>query len=139
MQTNNRPSIPDLCRRLRAAREEREALEDRAKAAKAAEETIEATLFWYMQEEDMSNLTLDGAQYVRTTRNVASAIADQKPALYDALRANGRGDIIKETINANTLSAVVNEAIEAAGNALPDWLDGLVNLHAIEHVAIRGR
>lgn len=46
-----------------------------------------------------------------STKTRASAKAGQKDELFGALRANGYGDLITETINAGSLSSFVKEQI----------------------------
>ena len=70
-----------------------------------------------------------------TTR--ASAIAGQKEALFDALRGAGYENLIQETVNANSLSAFVREQIAENSDALPGWLDGLVNVFEKTTVGVR--
>ena len=66
----------------------------------------------------------------------ASALSGQKDALYGALRAKGFGDLVYETVNANSLSAFVKEQMEEQ-DALPDWLDGLVHVFEKTTVSVR--
>ena len=60
-----------------------------------------------------------------------------KEALFDVLRANGYGDLITETINAGSLSSFVKEQIAENEDALPGWLDGLVNVFEKTTVGVR--
>jgi len=46
-----------------------------------------------------------------TSRTFASPIAGQRAALFDALRAQGHGDLIVENVNPQTLSSFVRERI----------------------------
>ena len=55
----------------------------------------------------------------------------------EALRGEGYGDMITETINANNLSAFVKEQIAENGDALPEWLDGLVSVFEKTTVGVR--
>ena len=45
--------------------------------------------------------------------------------------------MITETINANNLSAFVKEQIAENGDALPEWLDGLVSVFEKTSVGVR--
>jgi hypothetical protein len=60
-----------------------------------------------------------------------------KDELFAALRDEGFGDLIYETVNANSLSAFVKEQITENSDALPDWLDGLVNVFEKTTVGVR--
>jgi len=72
-----------------------------------------------------------------TTKTRASAVAGSKEELYAALRAQGYGDLVYETVNANSLSSFVKERIEESGDALPEWLIGLVNVFDKTTVGVR--
>ena len=56
---------------------------------------------------------------------------------FDALRAEGYGDMITETVNANSLSSFVKEQIAENGDELPSWLHGLVNVFEKTTVGVR--
>ena len=58
-------------------------------------------------------------------------------ALLKALRAEGYGDMITETVNANSLSSFVKEQIAENGDELPGWLRGLVNVFEKTTVGVR--
>ena len=60
-----------------------------------------------------------------------------KDELFAALRSEGFGDLIYETVNANSLSAFVKEQISENGDALPEWLTGLVNVFEKTTVGVR--
>lgn len=45
--------------------------------------------------------------------------------------------MITETVNANSLSSFVKEQIAENGDALPDWLDGLVSVFEKTTVGVR--
>ena len=63
--------------------------------------------------------------------------AGHKDELFGALRANGYGDLITETINAGSLSNFVKEQIAENEDVLPGWLDGLVNVFEKTTVGVR--
>ena len=60
-----------------------------------------------------------------------------KEELFSALRAEGYGDLVYETVNANSLSAFVKEQIAENGDTIPDWLNGLVNVFEKTTVGVR--
>ena len=67
----------------------------------------------------------------------ASATAGRKDELFAALRKAGFGDLVYETVNANSLAAFVKEQTTENGDALPQWLDGLVNVFEKTTVGVR--
>lgn len=82
-------------------------------------------------------LYLKYSKLVRRIYPRASAKAGQKDELFGALRANGYGDLITETINAGSLSSFVKEQIAENEDVLPGWLDGLVNVFEKTTVGVR--
>jgi hypothetical protein len=64
-------------------------------------------------------------------------MADRKEELFEALRTEGYGGLIYETVNANSLSAFVREQISENDDVLPDWLNGLVNVFEKTTVGVR--
>ena len=80
-----------------------------------------------MMENELPSFTHSGFSYSLSTRTFASPLAGDKETLYAALRENGYGGLITETVNANTLSSTVSELIEQNGNKLPGWLAGKVS------------
>ena len=91
----------------------------------------------HMAETETQNFTRAGVMFCLTTKTRASAVAGQKEALYDALRAQGYGDLVYETVNANSLSAFVKEQIEANKDTLPEWLNGLISVFDKTTVGVR--
>jgi hypothetical protein len=110
-------------------REEKEETEQHLKTLNAQIEETVAKLSELMLENDMPGFKHKGAQFTLSTITRASAIAGAKANLYQALRDNGYGDMVYETVNANSLSSFVREQSELNGDALPDWLVGIVNVY----------
>ena len=90
-----------------------------------------------MAETETQNFTRAGVIFCLTTKTRASALAGQKEALYDALRTQGFGDLVYETVNTNSLSAFVKEQIEANKDTLPEWLNGLISVFDKTTVGVR--
>ena len=65
-----------------------------------------------MIDVETPSFTRAGFTFSLTTTTRASAMADNKTALFKALRDNGHGGLVYETVNANNLSAFVREQIE---------------------------
>jgi hypothetical protein len=90
-----------------------------------------------MLENDMPGFKHNGVQFSLATTTRASAIAGDKTELYNALRQNGHGDMVTETVNANSLSSFVREQIAENGDKLPDWLIGKVNIYEVTVVKLK--
>lgn len=127
----------ELADRLRALRDEKAETEQRLKEINAAIDEADYRLSELMAETETQNFTRAGMMFCLTTKTRASATAGRKEELFSALRGAGFGDLVYETVNANSLSAFVKEQIAENGDALPGWLDGLVNVFEKTSVSLR--
>ena len=98
---------------------------------------LDNRLYTLLAVAETQNFTRAGTTFFLSTKTRASAKAGRKDELFDALRANGYGDLITETVNASSLSSFVKEQIAENAEALPDWLDGLVNVFEKTTVGVR--
>ena len=126
-----------LADRLKDLRDEKKDLEQQIKAINAQLDETDFALAGAMAESETQNFTRAGMTFCLTNTTRASAMAEQKEALFEALRAGGYGDLIYETVNANSLSAFVKEQMTENDETLPDWLDGLVNVYEKTTVGVR--
>ncbi len=127
----------ELADRLRALRDEKAEAEQRVKEINAEIDEVDYRLSELMAESETQNFTRAGTMFCLTTKTRASAMAGRKDELYSALRGEGYGDLVYETVNANSLSAFVKEQIAENGDALPAWLNGLVNVFEKTSVSLR--
>jgi predicted nuclease with TOPRIM domain len=127
----------ELADELKTLRDTKAALEDELKSVNAKIDDTDYRLSEVMAEDEVQNFTRAGVMFCLTTKTRASASAGLKDDLFVALRENGLGDIITETVNANTLSSAVKGLIEENGDTLPAWLDGLVNVFDKTTVSVR--
>lgn len=127
----------ELADRLRALREEKAEADQRLKEIKAEMDEVDFQLSDLMAESETQNFTRAGVMFCLTTKTHASATAGRKDELFSALRGEGYGDLVYETVNANSLSAFVKEQIAENGDVLPPWLEGLVNVFDKTTVGVR--
>lgn len=127
----------ELADRLWVLRDEKAEAEQRLKEINAAIDEADYRLSELMAETETQNFTRAGMMFCLTTKTRASATAGRKEELFSALRGAGFGDLVYETVNANSLSAFVKEQIAENGDALPGWLDGLVNVFEKTSVSLR--
>jgi hypothetical protein len=127
----------ELADRLKALRDQKDLLEAELKQVNMDIDNADWQLANLMAETETQNFTRAGVMFCLTTKTRASALAGQKEALYDALRTEGYGDLVYETVNANSLSAFVKELIEANKDVLPAWLDGLISVFDKTTVGVR--
>lgn len=127
----------DLAEQLKSLRDEKKEAEQRVKDINAALDDVEYRLVTMMADTETQNFTRAGTMFSLTHKTRASAAADRKDELYAALKSEGYGDLVYETVNANSLSAFVNEQITENDEALPEWLEGLVNVYEQTKVSVR--
>lgn len=127
----------DLADRLRELREQRKQKDTEVKELSAAIEAVDTELSALMAETETQNFTRNGTMFCLTSTTRASAVAGRKDELFTALRAEGYGDLVYETVNANSLSAFVKEQMAENADALPEWLSGLVSVFEKATVGVR--
>ncbi|MDP3058361.1 MAG: hypothetical protein Q8N36_02765 [bacterium] len=126
-----------LADKLKELRDAKKDAEQRVKELNSEIEDVDYELSEMMVNSETQNFTRCGTMFCLTTTTRASAMADKKDELYDALKRSGFGDLIYETVNANSLSAFVREQISENEDALPTWLEGLVSIFEKTSVGVR--
>ena len=134
---DNSEKMFELADRLKALRDEKKEIEQSLKDINAELEEVDAVLAQLMTDTETQNFTRSGTVFCLTNTVRASATADRKDKLFEALRAEGHGGLIYETVNANSLSAFVKEQIAENDETLPSWLEGLVNVFEKTTVGVR--
>lgn len=127
----------ELADRLKELRDAKKAAEEELKSINAEIDDVEYRLSELMISSETQNFTRAGTMFCLSATTRASAAAGMKEELFDALRSKGFGELIYETVNANSLSAFVKEQIAENGDELPDWLKGLVNVFEKTTVTVR--
>ena len=127
----------ELADQIKDLRDAKKDLEQQLKAINAQLEEKDNALATAMAESETQNFTRSGTMFCLTNTTRASAAAERKKELFDALRSSGFGDLIYETINANSLSAFVKEQMAENADTLPGWLNGLVNIYEKATVGVR--
>lgn len=127
----------ELAEQLKQLREEKKDAEQRVKDINADIYKTEYALVQLMAETETQNFTRAGTMFSLTTKTRASAMAGRKDELYSALKENGFGDLVYETVNANSLSAFVKEQIAENQDTIPAWLNGLINVYEQTSVSVR--
>lgn len=126
-----------LADQLKLLRDEKKDLEQKVKEVNATIEHVDFELATAMAEAETQNFTRNGTQFCLTNKTMASAAANRKEDLFEALREEGFGGLIYETVNANSLSAFVKERIAENEETLPEWLNGLVNVFEKTTISVR--
>ena len=131
------PTLFELADELKDLRDAKKNLEQRLKEVIAQLDAKDIALASAMAESETQNFTRSGIMFCLTNTTRASATAERKEELFDALRTEGFGDLIYETVNANSLSAFIKEQMAENAHTLPDWLSGLVNVYEKTSVGVR--
>lgn len=127
----------ELADELKTLRDHKQALEAELKQVNADIDNTDWHLSNLMADTETQNFTRAGTMFCLTSTTRASATPDRKDELFDALRAEGFGSMVYETVNANSLSAFVKEQMAENDDTLPDWLDGLVKVFEKTTVGVR--
>ena len=134
MESNDLFALAD---ELRELKETKKRLEDELKSVGSDIDRVDADLAQRMMDAETQNFTRNGTMFCLTNSTRASATAGRKDELFESLRTAGYGDLVYETVNANSLSAFVKEQTTENGDILPEWLDGLVNVFEKTTVGVR--
>lgn len=126
-----------LADRLRELKEEKKQAEQQVKDINAEIDKTDYALSELMAESETQSFTRSGTMFFLTTTTRASALSEKKTELYEAIKEKGFGDLVYETVNANSLSAFVKEQTSENEDLLPDWLDGLVKVFEKTSVGVR--
>jgi hypothetical protein len=127
----------ELSDALKELRVEKKFAEQEVKRINAKIDETDYALSELMAETETQSFSRAGTMFYLTNTTRASAMTDKKTELYDALRVNGFGDLVYETVNANSLSAFVKEQTTENDYLLPNWLEGLVNVYEKTSVGVR--
>lgn len=117
-----------LADRLCSLREAKAQAEVQLKGLNSEIEQTDLVLSDWVAESETQNFTRAGMMFCLTTKTRASTAAGRKDELFARRREAGYGDLIYETINANSRSAFVKEQICENADAVPAWLGGFVNV-----------
>ena len=134
MESNELFALAD---ELRALKEAKKYAEQELKEITEEIDRVDAMLAERMIASETQNFTRNGTMFCLMNATRASATAGRKDELFEALRAAGYGDLVYETVNANSLSAFVKEQTTENDDSLPQWLDGLVTVFEKTTVGVR--
>lgn len=126
-----------LADRLKSLKEVKKDLEAQADAVGAEIAELDAQLSDAMAEAELDRFSRNGSTFYLKSRLFASPVAGRKDEMLAALKANGYGSLVVESVNANTLASFIKEQREVTGMDVPQWLDGTVSTFEKVSVGIR--
>jgi hypothetical protein len=122
---------------LKAAKDEKKDLEAKVKDVNARITELDQQLSNAMADAECDKFTRNGNTFYLNSRLYASPGAGGRDVLIHALKDNGYGSIVTETVNANTLASFCKEQMTMNEDELPDWLSSVVNTFEKVTVGIR--
>lgn len=129
--------IFDLADQLKAAKDKKKELDAQVKEIGAEIERLDLALSDAMTEAECERFSRNGSTFYLSSRLYASPIDGQKEAMFVALKSNGFGEIVTETVNANTLASFVKEQRELNNDEIPEWISAVVSSFEKVSVGIR--
>ena len=127
----------ELADKLKELRDKKQHLAEETKKNNAEIEETEYKLSLEMASSETQSFNRSGTLFYLCTKLYASAVKENKAELYEALKNEGYGSLITETVNANSLSAFVKEQMADNDDILPNWLEGKVNVFDKVTIGIR--
>ena len=129
--------IFEMADRLKSLQAEKKELEAQVKALGTEIAAIDLQLSDAMTEAELDRFSRNGNTFYLKSRLFASPVAGRKDEMMQALKENGYGSLVTETVNANTLASFIKEQRELTDEEIPSWLDGTVSTFEKVSVGIR--
>ena len=129
--------IFEMADRLKTLQEQKKDLEARAKALGAEITDFDLQLSDAMTEAELDRFSCNGSTFYLKSRLFASPAAGRKDEMMQALKENGYGSLVTETVNANTLASFIKEQLEITGEEITEWLGDIVSTYEKVSVGIR--
>ena len=123
--------------RLQELRDEKAHLETALKETNALIEAVEQDLVAAMLTAELDSFKRNGHTYSLKVETYASAKAECKEELFEALRNNDAGDLVQEQVNANSLRAYVKELKANNDDEIPGWIVDYINVYEKSKIAVR--
>ena len=122
-------TLLDAATKLKALKDKKVELEAMTKENNQEIEKAEQELLEIMTEDEMPKFVHMGTSFSMSNKIFASAKADKKEELMQALKDNNYGDLVKEQVNAQSLRSAVIEMMEENDEEVPEWIADLVNVY----------
>ena len=129
--------IFEMADRLKSLKKQKKDLEDSVKAIGSEIEELDRQLSDAMAETQLDSFSRNGSTFYLHSRLYASPSTGRKDAMMQALKQNGYGSLVVESVNAKTLSSFVREQMEANEGNIPSWLGDTVSTYEKISVGIR--
>ena len=121
----------------RALLDRKEQLAEATKENNRAIEAARDALASAMIDEETLQISREGYSYTLSPKTKYSKVAGQDEALKETLRSFGLGDLICETVNAQSLQGAMSALAEENDGELPEEFEELINVYTINDVTRR--
>ena len=122
--------------KLQDLMQRRKTLKDLLERTEAEIDQIETRIGVIMSNEGMDHFLSKDTVYTPKTVLSVKISDGMMPDLIKAARANGCSDLVKTSINTNSLSAYVRRYANDNDGLIPDWIDGYVSLSSRTKIRI---
>ena len=129
--------IFEMADRLKTLQEQKKDLEAQTKALAAEIAELDEQLSDAMTEAELDRFSRGGSTFYLKSKLFASPAAGRKDEMMRALKDNGYGSLVVETVNVSTLASFIKEQREATGEDIPAWLGDTVSTYEKVSVGIR--
>lgn len=119
--------VLDLIDQFKAALEEKDTLAEATKRNNAEVIEVRDKLAQAMVDAEIDQVGRHGINWKLKPTTKYSKKAGMDDALFDILRNNGLGDLIRETVNAQTLQGAMSELAKENDDELPDEFTEVIN------------
>ena len=90
-----------------------------------------------MIDDEVPQIVHAGYSFTLQAKTRWNKAAEKEDELFEALRNAGLGDIIKPTVNANTLNSAINNLVEENDDELPEEFEDVLTKYEYNDVARR--
>ncbi len=129
--------IFEMADRLKFLKEQKKNLEAQTEALDAEIAKLDEQLSDAMAEAELGSFSRKGSTFYLKSRLFASPASGRKDEMIQALKENGYGSLVVETVNANTLASFIKEQREITCKDVPEWLGDTVSTYEKVSVGIR--
>lgn len=119
--------VLDLIDQFKAALEEKDTLAEATKRNNAEVIEVRDKLAQAMVDAEIDQVGRHGINWKLKPTTKYSKKAGKDAELFDILRDHGLGDLIKETVNAQTLQGAMSELAKENDDELPDEFTEVIN------------
>ncbi len=125
--------------KLKGLRDLKDWMGEQIKEVDADIEVADKELIRRMQENETTSFTHNGTVFSIAKKVRASTIEGMKTELLTALRQNGAGNLIQETVNSNTLSSYIRKLKAENNDQVPEWIHPYVCVVEKMEVSVRAQ